>query len=75
MMDPTEGAVALLRYLKSLPTRDGWVRPDPARAPLTACKMLAGLDAVELRGFLIGAHEVRITAAGLRMLVSARGAT
>jgi len=59
-----------LTYLRGLPSRDGWTRPDPARLPLTIAKEIARDGLIELRAVGGGAHDMRITPAGFRMLTT-----
>lgn len=70
-MDTIAASVPTLKYLRGLPTRDGWVRPDPARAPLTLLRRMVEHGVVDLRGTAGGTHEVKITADGLRALLGA----
>lgn len=66
-----EGALDVLMHIRSLPTRDGWVRPDPARVPLSLAKALSEEGLLDLRATALGLHEVRLTGSALRMLADA----
>lgn len=69
-----EAALSALRYVRSLPaSKDGFTRPDVARLPLSMAKALAADGLLDLRGMPMGAHEVRLTKAALRMLAEAAG--